>query len=295
MNFHDSETGRAKEYIKWVVFLLFFTMPQLVYVYSFFIEPNWIQVKYVKIASPKISRALSGIRTIQISDLHVSDMGFREVSLIERINELKPDIVFITGDMVASREGVSALWNVLSLLEPKFRTYAIYGESDGAIGDMNEARQWDETRTSVLEGKSIRLNVKGKEDSAFWLAGAPSEQVLTKAAQDASSRGEPCIVLSHRPDIVKLAALRKIDLVLAGHTHGGQVGIALLQQLFPYARRSAYIAGLYKVQDTLLYVNSGIASEKGIRFLRRPEVTVFDFVAGGTNGQTHFTILPQDT
>jgi hypothetical protein len=282
-------SGSAHEVSRWIIIVLLFLLPQFVYAYVFFIEPNWVQTKYVKIASPKLARALSGITIIQISDLHIENIGFCEISLIERINALKPDIIFVTGDMLGSREGVTALWNLLSLLEPRFRTYAIFGESDGVISDLAGASQWDRGKASLLT-RAVRLNVKGKDDSAFWLVGAPSEEELTKAMSQ-KQEDEPVLLINHRPDVIKMAALKKVDLVFCGHTHGGQVGIPLLQQLFPYSQRSPYISGLYRVKDTLLYVNRGISSEKGIRFFCRPEITVFQFVP---EGKTHYRILPQD-
>ena len=98
--------------------------------------------------------------------------------------------------------------------------------------------------------------------------------------------------MSHKPDMVKWAALAGVDLVLAGHTQGGQVGIALIRKLFPYSQKSVYISGLFKIRNTLLYVNRGITSDKSIRFLCRPEITVLDFVAKGQ--ETKPQVLKQD-
>jgi len=290
MAYLENKSTDTLGFIKWVGFLLLFIVPQLIYVYVFFIEPNWIQVKYVKIVSPRLSRALAGITVVHISDMHIESLGFREVSMIENINAIKPDLILVTGDLIGNREAVGILWNILSLLEPKTHTYAVCGESDSAIDDLRDARQWNATNTSLIDGKLIRLDIKGKGDTAFWLVGSPSEEGLSRVASIALS-GEPVIVVNHRPDIVKQAAMKKVDLVVAGHTHGGQVGITLLQDLFPYAKRSPYIAGLYKVKDTLLYVNRGISSEKGLRFLCRPEITVYEFAP---EGKMRYQVLSQD-
>lgn len=278
-----------KEFFKWVLFTFIFTFLQFIYVYIFFIEPNWIKVYHIKIVNPRLSRALSGIKIIQISDLHIENLGYREISLIEKVNKLKPDIILITGDMVGSREGITTLWNTLGLFEPQFHTYAIFGDSDGVIADLRNIKQWDKANTYLLDGKAIRINLKEKEDTAFWLVGAGDEN-LNKTICDIP-KDEPVIFLSHRPDIIKEAAIAKIDLVLAGHTHGGQVGIPLLYRFFSYAKRSNYICGLYKVKDSLFYVNRGIGSEKSIRFFCRPEITVFEFIS---KGKMRYRILPQD-
>lgn len=278
-----------KDNLKWLTFLALVLFLQGIYVYAFFIEPNWIQVRHVKIISNRLSKALSGIKAVQISDLEVSGIGFRELSLIEKINKLKPDIIFVTGDMVASREDIGSLWDLLSLLEPKFHSYCVMGDSDGGISDLNLAGQWDRSNAYVLGNKAMRINLKKEQDFDLWLVN-PGAEALSSVIKDIPKE-EPVILLNHWPDIVKEAAIAKIDLVLSGHTHGGQVGVPILRRFFPYAKRSNYIVGLYRVRDTLLYVNRGINSEKSIRFLVRPEITLFEFVP---EGRMHFRVLEQD-
>jgi len=249
-----------KEALKWTIFVSMLIFLQLGYIYIFFVEPNWIMVTHVKIADPQLAQALSGKRFVQISDLHIQDFGYREVSLIEKINSLKADIIVVTGDMVEGREGITALWNFLSLLKAKSHIYAIYGDSDGAIADLKESLEWAKAGVSILEERPMRLNLKDKPDSAFWLAGACGGDLSQITAS--IPIGEPVILLAHRPDIIKKAALAKIKMVMVGHTHGGQVGFPLLVEFFSYAHRSNYISGLYRIKNTFLYVNRGIGSKK---------------------------------
>lgn len=279
----------SRDNLKWAVFILVIIFLQVIYIYIFFIEPNWIRIEHVRIANDKLSRALSGIKVIQISDLEIQNLGYREVLLIEKINKLKPDLILITGDLVGTVEAIHTLWDVLKLLEPKFHTYVVLGDRDGVISDFSFAKQWDKANTYLLDGKAIRVNLKGKDNTYLWLIGKGNKD-LKEITQDIS-KDEPLILLNHWPDIVKQAAIEKIDLVLAGHTHGGQVGAPLLWKFFPYAKRSNYVSGLYRVRDTLLYVNRGIASEKSIRFFVSPEITVFEFVA---EGKMKYRILGQD-
>jgi len=278
-----------KDHFKWLTFVSALLFLQIIYVYAFFIEPNWIQVRQIKITDESLANALSGLRIVQISDLHVENMGYREVSLIEKINNLKPDIILITGDMVGSNEGSGALWDVFALLEPKFHSYAVLGDCDGPLVESVYLKQWDRANVYLLTDKAVRVNLKQKADTFFWLVGLSSDN-LKETTRDIPG-DEPVILANHRPDIVKSAAMQKINLVLAGHTHGGQVGIPLLWKLFPYAKRSEYIAGLYKVKDTLLYVNRGISAEKGLRLFCRPEITLFEFVPGGN---MRYRTLAQD-
>jgi len=264
-----------KPHFNWLYLAALLLSLQIIYVYAFFIEPNWIKTENININNPRLS-CLSGIKIIQISDLHIENFGWREVNLIERINKLKPDIILITGDLLGANEGLSALWNVLSLLEPKIRTYAVLGESDGPIANILQAKEWDKAKVSFLQGKMIKLSLKDGV-CGVWLIGAQDNIQLEEIIKAQSANLDGSILISHRPDIVRQAALENIDLVLCGHTHGGQIGIPLLRKLFPYTLKSEYISGLYRVKNTLLYVNRGFASKKEIRFLCWPEITVFDF------------------
>jgi predicted MPP superfamily phosphohydrolase len=203
-------------------------------------------------------------------------MGYREIKLIQLVNKVKPDIILITADLVGKREGLRPLLDILSLLEPRLFTYVIFGDSDGAIEDLKASSVWSKAGVCVIENKAIALDFLNKKDSAFWLIGTTSAEELERLLQGIP-RDKPVILLSHSPDIVKEAALRGVDLVLSGHTHGGQVGVDFIRRLFPYSVRSVYIAGLYQVGAALLYVNRGIGSEKELRFLCWPEVTVFSF------------------
>jgi len=285
-----STSGRSRDAVVWLIFVALALLLQGLYAYAFIIEPNWVTVTQVKIASPRLARALSGFKVVQLSDLHIEELGFREISVIEKVNRIKPDIVLITGDMVGTREGVRALWSFLSLLEPKEHTYAVFGESDGVIADLRGARQWASANVSLIDGKSLHLNLKGGADTAFWLLGSPSDEELGRV-RALNAAGEPVVVVQHRTEQVKQDAVHGADLVVCGHTHGGQVRLPFVDRIFPYARRSPYLSGLFKVKDTLLYVNVGIGSEKGVRFLVPPEITVFTFVP---ERGSRYRVLPQD-
>jgi predicted MPP superfamily phosphohydrolase len=283
--------NRPEGSLKWVTLILIVTSFQFIYIYVFFIEPNWIQIEKIRIVNPRIAKALENVRVVQLSDLEISGFGLKEISLIELIKKLRPDLILVTGDLIKEKQYLQTLLDILSLMEPKFRTYLILGNEDGSIADSKGSLSWDRARASFVDVKAIRLNLKNREDSYFWLVGASNREELMGLMKNIP-QNEPVILMAHHPDMVKQAALAKIDLMLAGHTHGGQVNIPILRKLFPYAKRSAYIAGLYKVKDTLLYVNRGFASDKSIRFLSRPEITLFDFILEGNGRRPR--ILAQD-
>jgi len=270
-----------RDKLKWIVFVAAVTLIQFAYIYAFFIEPNWINVERIRIVDPKLAKVLSGIKIIQISDLHLEALGFKEISLIEKINRIKPDLIFVTGDMVETQQGVPVLWSILNLLEPKIRTYIVHGESDSVALELKDSQSWDKSKTTLLDNKAIRMDIKNGQDTAFWLLGAYSAEELNALLSEIKKDHIPALLLTHRPDMIKPAALSKINMVFCGHTHGGQIGLPFAAKFFAYVDKSPYVAGLYRVQNSLLYVNSGFASKKGIRIFRRPEITIFEFMAEG--------------
>jgi len=284
----DSLTSAA-----WRIFVASMIILQIIYVDVFFIEPNCIQVEHVRIVNARLARALEGVRVVQLSDLHLQNLGFIETSLIRVIERVRPDLIIVTGDVIESRQGMQAAIDIFSLFEPRFRTYIIAGEAVGDqwMSESGSSKSWDDADVTVLHQKAIRLNVKDREDAAFWLVNPSRPDTLHALIKDIPEN-EPIIVVNHRPDIVKQSAIDRADLVLAGHTHGGQVGVSFIRRLFPYAERSPYMAGLFKVRDTLLYVNRGVSSKNIFRFLCRPEVTIFEFSSTGTGRKPK--VLGQD-
>jgi hypothetical protein len=253
--------------------------------YSRFIEPNWIEVKKVTIRSDKFTPELSKVKIVQISDLHIERIGYREKKLIKIISRLKPDIIFITGDFVTYRKDLPSCLTILRQIKAKNGIYAILGNHDYYQFHESELiPKLQEAGINVIRYGNLKLDLgKGRK---IWIVGLSDHYgELARYGQphflrDAFAKipvGDIKIFLTHNPDVAALDALREFhpDLILAGHTHGGQFGIESLRKYYWYAERSDYMAGLFKVNGMPLYVNRGIGTiTKPVRFFARPEVTV---------------------
>ncbi|MBI4336104.1 MAG: metallophosphoesterase [Candidatus Omnitrophica bacterium] len=255
---------------------------QFIYAYAFFIEPSWIMIKKVRIKSPKLAMALKGLRIVQISDLHIANIGFREMSLIDKVNNLKPDILLITGDFVDTKEGINASWDTLRLFEVKHAIYAIYGDMDDLhIAELIDDPQWKKSGVTMLNDRAARLSPTNEAGRNFWVVGVHKAEDIGALIAEKSPY-EPVIMMTPDPDYVDEAANLNVDLVVTGDTHGGQINPRFLRSVFPIAieNRSPYVWGLFKIRNTLLYVNRGIGtSHINVRFLCWPEITVFEFAA----------------
>lgn len=257
----------------------------LILPYSRFIEPNWIEVKKVVIRSDKFTPEISKLKIVQISDLHLERIGYREKKLLTIVKRLKPDIIFITGDFVTYRKNLNLCLEFLQKFEATKGIYAILGNHDYyQFHERELIPKLREIGINVLLHDNLQLDLG--QGQKIWIAG------LSDHYGELARHGQPHflrqafanippedvkIFLTHNPDVAALDALKEFhpDLILAGHTHGGQFGIELIRKYYWYAERSDYMAGLFKVNGMPLYVNRGIGTiTKPVRFFARPEVTV---------------------
>ena len=131
----------------------------------------------------------------------------------------------------------------------------------------------------INERRRIRL----PNGRYLWLLGVDDPKYgydkIGKTLQDVP-HGIPSILLSHSPRIFEEAVSENINLVLAGDTHGGQVGIPFLVKMSAYANRDKYLKGLFEEKTTKMYVNRGIGTKTlALRFFCRPEISVIEVVA----------------
>ncbi len=240
------------------------------------IEPNWLQVTHHTIKSPRLASGAS-IRIVQISDIHLESFGPRERRMIELTKRQKPDIIVLTGDQtyLDDPQVLRQLTQVTSRLTCIAPVYAIEGNWDSA-----------ESMLAVHEGGAKLLSdwtvAKGRGGARVAMCCLPwNEGSLSPPTREADSLYK--IVLCHMPEQFPTVARQNVDLILAGHTHGGQVRLPLFGALLPdRALVGRYQAGMYRIGDSRLYVNRGIGMEGGsaprVRFCCRPEITVIDLV-----------------
>ncbi len=283
---------KKKHPSKFLNFSLVFTaLGLLILLDLHIIEPNWIKVERVVINDPALAQVLAGTKVVQISDIHLKGIGFREKQLIEKINELKPDILFITGDFFSSEQDteaarqLKAISDLIKSFKVSVGIFGVLGNYDGYL--VRYPERLKELRTAgidILQNESRKVLLPNNK--AFWLAGSfydfyyDNAMSFTKAIE-AVPRNAPVILLNHYPDVFEKAVHAGINLVLAGHTHGGQIGIPFLIRISNYANKSSFMSGLFVSGKTTMYVNRGIGTTNfPVRFLCRPEITVFEFSGG---------------
>jgi predicted MPP superfamily phosphohydrolase len=253
----------------------------LCFAYGYLVEPYWLSVSHIKITSSKLPSGSRPIRIVHISDLHSDPKVRLEGRLPQAIAAERPDIIVFTGDSVNSPGGLPNFRGCLTELAKIAPTFVVKGNWDSWY--WRGLNLFAGTGAHELDGDAAEVVINGVP---IWIAGvgvgvgADDEKSMKQAVASVPPAAFK-VFLYHYPDLIEEVAAQKVDLYCAGHTHGGQVALPLygaLVTLSKYGKR--YEAGLYREDQTWLYVNRGIGMEGGsaprVRFWARPEVTVIE-------------------
>jgi predicted MPP superfamily phosphohydrolase len=221
----------------------------------------------------QLPREFSGLRILHLTDIHHSLYLSQRAVLeaVELANHLEPDVVALTGDYITySRAFVEPAAELLGSLRARLGVYAVLGNHDFRVGADAVTRAFRRhgievlrNRHTVLRAGSRRLTLAGVDDLSYHAD-------LHRALRGAPGAA-PAILLSHSPAILPAAARHGVGLVLSGHTHGGQVRLAILDRLLdehrkaqrpcrPRARWDRFHMGWYRQGETLLYISRGIGT-----------------------------------
>jgi hypothetical protein len=254
----------------------------LLFFYSTFIEPRALRIDVVAIPSTKVESELT---IAHISDVQSASVGSYEEKVFERLVQLKPDIIFHTGDLVQphnpenyERELVK-LAQLFKKLNPEYGIYNVPGNVDRprmleVFDEASEVRTIA-GRSVTIEGPGWVLDVLGL---SFEQSLGGSRQKIAKWLKGDNNNFK--IVLGHAPDYVLDIMDSDVDLCLAGHTHGGQVNLPFVGALLNASGTpKEWASGLRRINKMYLNVSSGIGTEHAegmvpLRFNCRPSVTV---------------------
>lgn len=255
--------------------------------YGFGVEPRWLDVRSVRVG---LSRRLERpVRILHLADLHRSRVV--GLALIDRAArrglQRAPDLICLTGDYVTAGDAVSldGYAETLSALSARAPTFAVLGNHDG--GEWSAARGGETTLTrvsgvlrdagiEVLHNRSLTVEIGAARVQLVGLADLWSGRCDPRAAFAGARSSVPTLVLAHNPDAKDVVADADWDLMLAGHTHGGQVVVPLVGPPVVTVRDRRYVAGLNAWRRRQIYTTRGVGNLMGVRFNCRPEVTLLD-------------------
>lgn len=242
-----------------------------------------VEATHRRIRLARLPKAFEGFRIAQLSDFHISPfMPADEIRRCVTItNQLKADLVVLTGDFLGWDP--AAQGDVVQALAGLRAPYGVFG----CLGNHEMETQTEESITRLFAAQDVRilrqerasirlggetLNLIGVDDSL-----ADLRTIKPLVLPDMVN-----ILLCHWPGAFNRAVELGIDLMLAGHTHGGQLSLEFLRRGLTLSRlETPYVRGWYEKAGAQLYVNRGIGTTGfPIRFGSSPEITVFELVRG---------------
>jgi uncharacterized protein len=252
--------------------------------WSFWWEPNSLQVNQYKLEVERLPKGFDNIRVVAMSDLHVGSPYItleKLQTVVKEANAQDPDLIVLLGDFVI--QGIiggefiepEKFVEVLKDLKAKQGVYAVLGNHDWIMGGERVAAAFERVGIRMLTNEAILLE---RNNSKLWLAGVgdffTAHHDLKKLAETITTN-DPVLALTHTPDVfLKLSP--QFILTLAGHTHGGQVNLPLLgRAVVPSNYGQKYSIGDITEGEKRLFVTSGIGTSiLSVRFRVPPEIAV---------------------
>ncbi|MBV8732855.1 MAG: metallophosphoesterase [Acidobacteriia bacterium] len=241
-----------------------------------------------------LPRAFHGFRIAQLSDIHVGPFMSEDQirKYVEMANELKPDLVALTGDFVTWDPSTApVVVNALSGLKAPFGVFGSLGNHD-AWADAEDlltdlfahtgVRILRQEHTPIKTGNEAfnLIGVDFTNSRSMSVGGWHLSSGKLEGVENLMMPGTANILLSHNPDSFDRAAELGIDLSLAGHTHGGQLALEFISpEIAPSRLVTPYVAGWFQKPGGQLYVNRGIGTIAApMRVGAPPEITVYELL-----------------
>jgi uncharacterized protein len=242
-----------------------------------FIEPYWIETKEITIESSQIPPNFDGKKIVFLSDIHAGPFFSQERvdNLVNQVNSLHPDLILLGGDYVSGEDTyVNSTFESLSKLQAPYGVYAVLGNSDpqyttwkalnnSPINDIGNMGTW-------IGNSAGQIKIGG-------IGASNDRQDYEDVTYNATSR-DYVIMLSHEPDFFEEVNKSMVDLVLSGHTHGGQVTLfGFYAPYIPSKYGQKYRTGIIKENNSTLIISNGIGTVNvPIRFFARPQIIVLN-------------------
>lgn len=260
-------------------------------VITFIIYGMWcnqaLELNRYEIGSSELPTEFDRFKIAHVSDVHNTEIGRNNETLIGMLEDAQPDIIAITGDLIDSRStDINVALDFAKDAVQIAPCYYVTGNHEQRIEEYSGLKTaMQEAGVTILDNKKIRIEqegtyitIAGVDDPMFTMDPTTEEphMVMEEALKEIlDARDGYTVLLSHRPELMNTYVQSAVDLVLAGHAHGGQINIPLIggvvspgEGLFP-----KYYEGIHKEAGTQMVVSRGIGNSLfPLRINNRPEV-----------------------
>ena len=275
-----------KKIIKWV--LIIFIISVAILVYARYVGTMGFVTKEYTIHNQDIPDGFDGLKIVHFSDLHYNRaITITKVkSIIKEINFINPDIVVFTGDLVdndviLTDKDYKLLAEALKGINAKYGKYAVLGNHDYAkdkdsiiqIYNDSNFKYLDNDYDFIYDDKNEKIFIGGINTVSYGLDDADKTMDYYKDNNDIDYK----IILVHEPDIAdKIVNNYQVNLILAGHSHNGQIRLPIIGALYTPPHAKKYYDNYYKVNGTNLYISSGIGvSTINYRLFNAPSINFY--------------------
>jgi predicted MPP superfamily phosphohydrolase len=252
----------------------------------------WFEPQALQVERTSFPSTVSGgpLRLVQVSDLHLSSFNGYFAKVARQVALLQPDLIVLTGDYLEEERNIRGVLSFLRELHAPHGIYAVQGNWEywSRLEGENLRRHFAGVGVTLLINERADLDINGRALSILGLDYPSSSDHLLRLQQEIDPQRFN-LLLSHVPAFAHEQLNEHINLILSGHTHGGQVRLPYLPPFYLPRYSGRFVAGFYQVSQHRipLYVSRGIGtSVLPLRFLCRPEVTVFEL------GSPPFTPIP---
>lgn len=254
--------------------------------YASLIEPNRLVVEHVELRLPPERAGSDPIRVALLSDIQFEEVGDHERKAVARLMAERPDVIVLTGDYHQGSRAefarqLPAMHRLFSKLRAPGGVFAVQGDVEGPR-DFRRTFAGTGVRTLFNEVARTRVGDRsvtiGGVQLGYWRAAARD---FTRRFERLPGEDDVRILIAHRPDVgLGLTPHKRVDLLAAGHTHGGQVQLPLIGPLSTASRvpRDVAAGGLHVLDGRALYVSRGVGVERGqaprLRLGAPPEIPI---------------------
>ena len=274
-----------RKFIRFLFFVLLFFL--LLLIYGRYVGTEGLITKEYSI-NTSIDDSFNGLKIVHFSDLHYLRVTNKEKlkQVVEEINLINPDIVFFTGDLIdkdfkLNDKEKNNLISELSSIKTKYGKYAVLGNHDYKKDEELFKEIYSSSNFILLQNNydivygnnNDKLFIGGLDTYSFDKADISKVMEYFSDNEDINYK----IILCHEPDYIDtIVKDYHVDLVLSGHSHNGQINIPYIKKFFLPKGSRKYYDNYYKVQDTDLYISSGIGlSRLNLRMFNKPSINFY--------------------
>ena len=247
-------------------------------IYSF-IEPYWIKIKQIDFKNNDIPYSFDNKKIVFIADIHHGPFFSldRVKKVVTKINSLNPDIVLLGGDYVHRKQKyIEPVFLELSKIKSVIFIGGVLGNHDHWESKLRSIAEMKKAKITYLDNFSSWISIGNEKIKIGGIGDLWEDEQLLENTIKNVKENDFVILISHNPDYFQKIINRRVDLVLSGHTHGGQINFfGLFAPILPIRNKSTW-KGLCTNNFSTLYITTGIGTiTPPIRFFSRPEIVLF--------------------